>query len=98
MNETVYGLDLRNYDTNQLRRSKQLNLKWMIELYNSYPDKKNFFDRTMSREINNIDILVGTREFKEQIIAGKTEDEIRATGQPGLKKFGEMRKKYLIYK
>lgn len=98
MNETVYGLDLRNYDTNQLRRSKKLNLKWMIELYNSYPDKKNFFDRTMSREINDIDRLAGTREFKEQIIAGKTEDEIRATWQPGLKKFREMRKKYLLYK
>lgn len=98
MNETVYGLDLRTYDTNQLRRSKKLNLKWMIELYNAYPDKKNFFDRSISDQIGNIDGLAGTREFKEQIIGGKTEDEIRATWEPGLSKFKQTRKKYLLYK
>src|SRR5688572_8546428 len=48
VNQVVYGLDLRNYDTGELRRSKKLNLKWMIELYNAYPDKKNFFDRSIS--------------------------------------------------
>ncbi len=98
MNEVVYGLDLRNYDTGELRRSKKLNLKWMIELYNAYPDKKNFFDRSISNQINNIDNLAGTREFKEQIMAGKTEEEIRATWQPGLAKFKKMRQKYLLYK
>ena len=98
MNEVVYGLDLRNYDTGELRRSKKLNLKWMIELYNAYPDKKNFFDRSISNQINNIDSLAGTREFKEQIMAGRSEDEIRATWQPGLVKFKQMRKKYLLYK
>ena len=95
--EVVYGLDLRNYDTKQLRRSGKLNIQWMIDLYNTYPDKKNFFDRSISNQIGNIDFLAGTREFKEQIIAGKTEDEIRATWQPGLKAFREMRKKYLLY-
>ena len=42
MNEVVYGLDLRNYDTKDLVRSKKLNIQWMIDLYNAYPDKKNF--------------------------------------------------------
>jgi uncharacterized protein YbbC (DUF1343 family) len=96
--EVVYGLDLRNYDVRKLRRSGKLNIQWMIDLYNAYPDKKNFFDRSISNQINNIDFLAGTREFKEQIAAGKTEDEIRATWQPGLKAFREMRKKYLLYK
>ena len=98
MNEVVYGIDLRNYDTRELRRSRKINLKWMIELYNKYPDKKNFFDRSMSNQINNIDSLAGTREFKEQIMAGKTEDEIRATWQPGLAAFRKTREKYLLYK
>ena len=98
MNQVVYGLDLRNYDTSELRRKKQLNLKWMIDLYNAYPDKKNFFDRSMSNQINDIDKLAGTREFREQIVAGRTEDEIRATWQPGLVKFRAMRKKYLLYR
>lgn len=98
MNEPVYGLDLRNYDVSQLRKSKKLNIGWMIELYQKYPDKKNFFNKELSKQINDIDKLAGTREFKEQIIAGKSEDEIRATWEPGLKKFREMRKKYLLYK
>ncbi len=98
MNEVVYGLDLRNYDTRELRRSKKLNLKWMIELYNKYPDKKNFFDRSLSNQINDIDRLAGTREFKEQIAAGKTEEAIRATWQPGLTAFRKIRQKYLLYK
>lgn len=97
MNEVVYGLDLRSYDTSELRRSKKLKLKWMIDLYNAYPDKKNFFDRSISNQINNIDSLAGTREFKEQIIAGRSEDEIRATWQPGLAEFRKMRAKYLLY-
>jgi uncharacterized protein YbbC (DUF1343 family) len=98
MNETVYGLDLRNYDVSQLRKSRKLNIGWMIELYQKYPDKKNFFNKELSKQINDIDKLAGTREFKEQIIAGKSEDEIRATWEPGLRKFREMRKKYLLYK
>lgn len=98
MNEVVYGLDLRNYDTSELRRTKRLNLKWMIDLYNAYPDKKHFFDRSMSNQINDIDRLAGTREFKEQIMAGKSEEEIRGTWQPGLAKFRKTRQKYLLYK
>lgn len=98
MNEVCYGLDLRNYDTRELRRSKKLNLKWMMELYQAYPDKPNFFNRTLSREINDIDRLAGTRDFKEQIIAGKSEAEIRKSWEPELTSYKKMRKKYLLYK
>ena len=98
MGQVVYGLDLRKYDTNQLRRSKRINLKWMIELYNAFPDKPNFFNNSLSREINDINILAGTREFKEQIIAGKSEEEIRASWEPGLSRYRQMRKKYMLYK
>ncbi len=98
MNEVCYGLDLRNYDTKQLRKSKKLNLKWMIELYQAYPDKPNFFNRSLSKEINDIDKLAGVREFKEQIIAGKSEAEIRKSWEPGLSNYKKMRRKYLLYK
>ena len=98
MNEVCYGLDLRNYDVKQLRKSKKLNLKWMMELYKNYPEKEKFFDRSLSREINDIDRLAGTRDFKEQIISGKSEEEIRKTWEPGLANFKKMRRKYLLYK
>ena len=98
MNEVCYGLDLRNYDTKELRKSKKLNLKWMMELYKAYPEKQNFFDKSFSKEINDIDKLSGTRNFKEQIIAGKTEEEIRRSWEPGLTNYKKTRKKYLLYK
>lgn len=98
MNEVCYGLDLRNYDVNELRKSKKLNLKWMMELYKAYPEKQSFFDRSFSRQINDIDRLAGTRDFKEQISSGKTEEEIRKSWEPGLANYKKMRKKYLIYK
>jgi len=98
MNEVCYGLDLRNYDTDQLRKSKKLNLKWMMELYQAYPEKEKFFDKSFSKQINDIDKLAGTRDFKEQIIAGKTEEEIRKSWEPGLTNYKKMRKKYLLYK
>lgn len=96
--EIVYGIDLRKYDVKALKKSRKLNIKWMIDLYNAYPDKKNFFDRSISNQINDIDKLAGTTAFREQIVAGKTESEIRATWQTGLKKFRGMRKQYLLYK
>ncbi len=42
MNQVCYGIDLRNYDINQLRKTKRINLQWMIELYNAYPQRKIF--------------------------------------------------------
>jgi uncharacterized protein YbbC (DUF1343 family) len=98
MNEACYGLDLRNYDVSELRRSKKLNLKWMMELYQAYPEKQRFFDKSFSKQINDIDKLAGTRDFKEQIIAGKSEEEIRQSWEPGLSNYKKMRTKYLLYK
>ncbi|MBA3693883.1 MAG: DUF1343 domain-containing protein [Acidobacteria bacterium] len=70
----------------------------MMELYKAYPEKQNFFDKSFSKEINDIDKLSGTRNFKEQIIAGKTEEEIRRSWEPGLTNYKKTRKKYLLYK
>jgi uncharacterized protein YbbC (DUF1343 family) len=98
MNEVCYGLDLRKYDTKKLRESKKLNLAWMIELYQAYPQKEKFFDKSFSKQINDIDKLAGTRNFKEQIIAGKTEEEIRKSWEPELSNYKKIRTKYLLYK
>lgn len=98
MNQVCYGLDLRNYDVAALRKSKRINLQWMLELYKAYPDKERFFDRSQSNQIGNIDGLAGDARFRHQIAAGKSEDEIRASWEPALSQYKEMRKKYLLYK
>lgn len=93
-----YGLDLRNYDINKLRKSLQINLSWLIELYNAYPDKANFF--TPGREnqdISAFDLRTGTDQLRKQIIAGVSEADIRKSWEPGLQKFRAIRAKYLLY-
>jgi uncharacterized protein YbbC (DUF1343 family) len=97
MNEVCYGLDLRNYDVKKLKKSKRINIEWMIELYNAYPLKEKFFDRTQSKEMGNIDGLAGVAEFKEQIKAGKSPQQIRDSWEPGLSNYKKMREKYLLY-
>ena len=92
-----YGLDLRKYDVNKLRKSKQLNLGWLMEMYKAYPDKERFFDMSQSKQMNSIDKLAGTENLKKQIIAGTSEAEIRKSWEPGLSNFKTLRKKYLLY-
>jgi uncharacterized protein YbbC (DUF1343 family) len=92
-----YGLDLRKYDISSYRKAGKINLQWMIELYKAYPYKEKFFDSKLSKQMGNIDKLSGTTQFKEQIIAGKTEEEIRASWEPGLSEYKKMREKYLLY-
>src|SRR6187399_247103 len=97
MNEVCYGLDLRNYDTELLRKSKKINIQWIMELYKAHPYKEKFFDSKLSKQMNNIEIQTGSGLFRQQIIDGKSEKEIRASWEPGLSEYKKMRKKYLLY-
>jgi uncharacterized protein YbbC (DUF1343 family) len=96
-NQECYGLDLRKYDTENLRKNKQVNLKWLMEMYKAYPNKEKFFDFRQSKQMGNFDKLAGNTLLKEQIIAGKSEKEIRSTWEPGLSQYKTMRKKYVLY-
>ncbi|HEV7782294.1 MAG TPA: DUF1343 domain-containing protein [Chitinophagaceae bacterium] len=97
MNEVCYGLDLRNYDTELLRKSKKINIQWIMGLYKAHPHKEKFFDSKLSRQMNNIEIQTGSGLFRQQIIDGVPEKEIRASWEPGLSDYKQMRKKYLLY-
>lgn len=97
MNQTCYGLDLRNYDVNKLRESRQINLQWIMELYKAYPFKEKFFDSSLSREMGTIERLIGVASFRQQIINGDSEAVIRASWEPGLSDYKKMREKYLLY-
>jgi len=97
-NRICYGIDLRNYDITDLRRSGKINISWLIEFYKAYPHKEKFFDSKQSREIGNFDRLAGNSHLREQIIAGKSEKQIRDTWEPGLSEFKQIRSKYLLYK
>lgn len=97
-NEVCYGLDLRDYDIDKLRKSGKINLDWLIEMYQAYPTKEKFFDYTQSKQMGSFDKLAGTENLKKQIIAGTPEAEIRQSWEPGLLDYKKMRKKYLLYR
>lgn len=97
MNQVCYGLDLRNYDVALLRKTKQINLQWIMELYKASPYKEKFFNSQLSNQMGVIERLIGSGLFRQQIIDGTSEKEIRASWEPGLSEYKTMRKKYLLY-
>jgi uncharacterized protein YbbC (DUF1343 family) len=97
MNQVCYGLDLRNYDVNLLRKSKQINLKWMMDLYKAHPYKEKFFDSKLSKEMGVIERLTGSAIFRQHIIEGRSEKEIRDSWEPALNEYKKTRVKYLLY-
>ena len=97
-NEDCFGLDLRKFDVSSFQKTKRINLKWLMDLYKAYPNKDKFFDKSQSKQIGDFNKLVGTENLKQQIIDGKSEDEIRKSWEPGLSNFKTLRKKYLIYR
>lgn len=68
----------------------RLQLRWIMEAYRLFPDKDQFFTRYFNT-------LAGTAELQRQIRAGWSEERIRASWQPALDRFKQIRKKYLLY-
>jgi uncharacterized protein YbbC (DUF1343 family) len=97
MNQVCYGLDLRKFDVALLRKKKQVNLQWIMELYKNSPYKEKFFNSKLSKEMGVIERLAGSALFRQQIIDGISEKKIRETWEPGLTEYKAMRKKYLLY-
>ena len=97
MDQVCYGIDLRDYDVNELIKNKKINIQWVMELYKASPNKEQFFDSKLSKEMGLVEYRVGSGLFRQQIIDGKSEEEIRASWEPALSEYKEMRKKYLLY-
>jgi len=77
-----------------LERKPHIHLEFIIELYKQWKalgKKEPFFKTTF------FDKLAGTDQLRKQIIQGKTAEEIRQSWTKDLKKFKEIRKKYLLY-
>jgi len=88
--QLCYGINLKDYNTDTLRQQKKLNLAWLMKLYKAYPDKEHFFTAYFNK-------LAGNDSLRKQLIAGKTEAEIRRSWEPALSNFKAMRSKYLLY-
>ena len=86
------GLDLYDRASKFQSSGAQLDLSWLLQFVQSAKDPKAV--------INNpkfFDLLFGTDSVRHQILAGATEQEIRASWQPKLQAYKALRKKYLLY-
>lgn len=95
--EVCYGIDLRKFEIDALRKEKRINLSWIMELYKAHPNKEKFFDSGLSDQMGVIENLIGSGSFRGQIANGSSEDEIRKSWEPGLSEYKSMREKYLLY-
>lgn len=84
-NKLCYGEDLRS-----VKAERKFDLSYLLKYYKLHPNKEQFF-------LKYFDNLAGTKELRQQIINGQTEEQIRASWEPGLSQYKEMRKKYLLY-
>ena len=90
--KVCYGVDLSSTSLEVVHSSEQMSLDYLLDAYRNYSDKEKFFLKN-----GFIDRLAGSDELRKQIIAGRSEKEIRASWDKGLKQFREIRKKYLLY-
>ena len=83
--EVCYGLDLTNVSV-----PAKVDLSYLLEMYQNSTEKDKFFN-------NFFEKLAGTSKLREQVKAGKSEAEIRASWEPELSEYKKMRKQYLLY-
>jgi len=92
-NQKCFGIDFTKMGLNVIQKQNQIHLSWLIQFYKSLNLGQQFFLKN-----NFINLLAGSNQLQNQIIAGKSEAEIRASWKESLDKFKVIRKKYLLYK
>lgn len=86
------GFLLHDEAVKGLKEEGRFNLSYLLTAYENYADKEHFFLAN-----NFFDKLAGTDRLRKQIEEGWAEEEIRASWQPELDKFKEIRARYLLY-
>lgn len=90
-NQVCGGYEVHDADQEAFFTNPKLNLGWLILFYkNNRVEDGEYFKSFIYK-------LCGTKSLKTQIEQGKSAEEIRASWQPELEKYKELRKKYLLY-
>lgn len=99
--ETIcYGFCLAGSESHALAMlHKKIKLSWLIDVYEFFPRKQEFFSDFTGVTPFRVSFkdLAGTKQLAEQLAAGWTEEQIRASWQPGIDLFKKKRKRYLLY-
>lgn len=86
--QRCYGLDLHQPAAGEL--AQFFTVQYLLDFYRQSTDKAHFFTKYFEQ-------LSGTDSLRAQVVAGRSEASIRASWQPGLNQFKQLRKKYLLY-
>lgn len=89
--EVCHGYNLIK-DTALIKTGYGLNYNYIINAYNLYPSKKDFF---LANDF--INLLAGTDLLKEQIIKGMNQQQMSSYWRGDVEKFKLIRSKYLLY-
>lgn len=78
-------------DLSEISRMSEVSLVWLLDAY------KNAVDKSLVFNTSGFTKHAGTEKLQEQIEAGLSEQEIKASWQADLEKFQSIRAKYLMY-
>lgn len=89
LGKKCFGRDLRGkYE--EVAEGRRLRLDWLLDAYRNYTGEAPFFTPFFEK-------LAGTDRLRKDIVAGKSETEIRDSWKKELEHFQNIRKKYLLY-
>ena len=92
INQLCKGYSLRNLNIDSLRNNPGIKLLFLIQSYSNLNQKEDFFLKN-----NFIDLLIGNKNFRDQIQLKTSETLIKKSWEAELVKFMNIRKKYLVY-
>src|SRR5690554_881175 len=90
LNQLCFGVDLRNIPNDEIIE-KGFDLSFVIDAYNNLNIGEKFFTSFFEK-------LVGVDYIRQDIIAGKTAEEIKVKWTGDVEDFKVQRKPYLLYK
>lgn len=68
----------------------KLEIAYLLEAYRAFPNKSQFFNTSFAK-------AAGNALLEKQVMAGLSEEDIRKSWEPELKKFKDIRRHYLLY-
>ncbi|WP_151087984.1 exo-beta-N-acetylmuramidase NamZ family protein [Hymenobacter baengnokdamensis] len=86
--QLCYGLDLHQPAAHE--PAQFFTVRYLLDFYRQSTDKAHFFTKYFEQ-------LAGTDSLRAQVIAGRPEASIRASWEPQLGQFKQLRSKYLLY-
>ena len=87
------GFDLTDYARQMLDSTNSFSISYLLTAFENFPQNQTEFFTNSAF----FDKLAGTDQLRKQMLSHRTESEIRASWQPQLDAFKQMRKKYLLY-